>query len=651
MKENLFESRFRQQRQKLDTWVPCPRMCGLLVLWLAIAVTIFHNAEPPSSVADEIARQLAAGNAPHWKLDTVVGIYWGAAANCTIAGLLIITMRWWCRQSSAAETDPRSSVKSGRFFLLALILIVITAGAVRWKLANGSLWWDEMWNVKMATVGEFRTGSKHPESLRFHPTDFARCAWYYQKPTNHVPTALASKVSYNIWSQLTNARVGEINEFVIRLPVFLSALGSVALIGLCVRRWTGPGPGLVAAAILAVHPWFIRYGIDARAYGPVVFSMLLSLWSLSQALSTDRFRFWLLFGFAQFLLMWSNLHTIWFCASATIAAALLIGIRHSPAHRWPQMGRLLAANALAAAAFLQVFIPNLIQLSRWASSEMDDSRVDFSMLRTTASQLLFGIEPEWPIHGIESAGLVTWASETGGHTWLMWVAILAALAFIISGMLHLSKKNRVAGALILATFLAAIVFLTASWLYDFYFYPRFLIVLLPSVVITLATGLWQGCQWIHCRLSLARPGAIAALGFFGYLLICLPQISVLQKRSYAPMREVAQYILAQKKLDPEVQAFGYGLGSRILRLYDPEIRYTITPPGEKDLRSALEEAKKNQHPLYVFYGYPLFNRMTMPGGFPMLEDPDLFEEVAAFGGIEPEFYFRILKAKEQAWNK
>ena len=66
---------------------------------------------------------------------------------------------------------------------------------------------------------------------------------------------------------------------------------------------------------------------------------------------------------------------------------------------------------------------------------------------------------------------------------------------------------------------------------------------------------------------------------------------------------------------------------------------------DEALKTAIAQAAADKKPLYVFYGYPAFNRMIMPKGFELLEDPAVFEEVAAFPGIEPEFYFRILKAK------
>ena len=261
-------------RDRLRLWAPDGRIGAVLALWLLGAIAILVTVASPSTVKEEIANQLAAGERPSWKLDTVVGIYWAAFANVAIALGTLTTMRWWTQRPSLAQPGPAAGARSRmplRVFCFALLAIAVLAGALRWNLAHGSLWWDELWNTKMATVGEFRTSSKHPDEERFYPTSFARCAWYYQKPTNHPPVALASKVCHKVWVRLAQPDAGTFNEFVIRLPVFVSALGSVLLIGFLARHWAADGAGLLAACVLAVHPWFIRYGIDARAYGPAAF--------------------------------------------------------------------------------------------------------------------------------------------------------------------------------------------------------------------------------------------------------------------------------------------------------------------------------------------------------------------------------------------
>lgn len=643
------------RRSRAHTWIPDFRVCAVLLLWLGSALAILSGAEPPGSVAGAIARQLEEGKVPGWKLDTVTGIYWGAVANVMIALALLVSMRWWAAGAadngeSATGAPAPARASSGAAFHAALIALVLLGGALRWNLAHGSLWWDELWNVKMATVGEFRTGSRHPGEERFYATDFARCAWYYQKPTNHVPTALASKLGHLLWARATAAKDGAFDEFVIRLPVLACALASIFMTGICGRRWAGSGTGLSGAFLLAVHPWFIRYGVDARAYCPLVLCTLVALWALHRALAGNLWRHWAAFGMAQFLLMWSHLHAIWFCGAMTLAAAvLLLRRRAQDGHGHPSPGRLIAVNALAAGAFLQVFLPNLLQLRRWAGGEnIDGSVLDGEMSCSTLSLFLFGIEPRWKAQSPEADGLVSWDGMTGGNPWIMWLAILAALGLGIAGFHALHRKDRTAFFLLTSILGGAATFFVAARVLHLYFYPRFAIPLLPATVIALAAGTWHCGEWLGRLVGNKALGAraCAAMAAAVFTLVCLPQIRVLQTRSYAPMREVAAFLSRRHSESGGMTiALGYGLGGRILKVYRPQVQYVLEPPADQALRKQLDAARNGGKSLYVFYGYPAFNRSVLPEGFQLLDDPSLFEEVAAFPGIEPEFYFRILRAR------
>ena len=54
------------------------------------------------------------------------------------------------------------------------------------------------------------------------------------------------------------------------MPALLASCAAVILLGLLLRQWGHPGAGATAALVLAIHPWYIRYGVDARAYALVV---------------------------------------------------------------------------------------------------------------------------------------------------------------------------------------------------------------------------------------------------------------------------------------------------------------------------------------------------------------------------------------------
>jgi hypothetical protein len=70
------------------------------------------------------------------------------------------------------------------------------------------------------------------------------------------------------------------------------------------------------------------------------------------------------------------------------------------------------------------------------------------------------------------------------------------------------------------------------------------------------------------------------------------------------------------------------------------------------MQKILQQAKEQQRSLFVIQGYNGFNRSEespehrkMAEGFKYLDDKTLFTEVAAFPGIDPEFYFRVFRLK------
>ena len=87
-------------------------------------------------------------------------------------------------------------------------------------------------------------------------------------------------------AKITNAPPGRINEFVLRLPGFATSLAAVALLGILMRLWGFPWTGLLAAFLLAMHPWHVRYGIEARGYTFVVLltisGMVMLTWLMSR---------------------------------------------------------------------------------------------------------------------------------------------------------------------------------------------------------------------------------------------------------------------------------------------------------------------------------------------------------------------------------
>ncbi len=554
-----------------------------------------------------------------------------AVFNVVLVVALVLTRRWWRAEPASAFAAMPGEKRSLTGFWAPLLFIVIIAAGARMKFAQSSLWWDEVWNVRHATVGEFRPEKKSGE-LKFHPTTWAEAAWMYRKPTNHPPVTLASKLSHNVWAKFTRAEPGSFSELALRLPCLLASLAAVAAVALLLAAWGLPVEGLIGAAILALHPWHIRYGVDARSYTFLVPLTLLAAGSLTR-LCGQRSRAvdWWMFGLFQGLIMWCHVLSIWVCAGLFAAGAWLLWRRGPAVDRWRRLARLVAVNAAGAGLFAQLFLPNLLQATQWGEKNQDGNLLTWDYFKTTLSQLAFGLEPAWP-GGPETASLVSFSSLTGGHAWIAWVVTAAVLVLLVAGFLRLRRHHPDAAVIIAALSLMAALFLGGVAATHGYFYHRFLIAALVPWCALLGIAAWTP------RLRLLAVPALLAADMF----LMLPQRRVLDAVPYAPLRDVAAALAPEPHTTNKV--LGYGLGGDALQGYRADVIVLKgNRPMRPDIEAAMAASLEKKEPLFVALGYEGLNRERLPDGFTLLDDPRLFQQTAAFPGIDPLFYFRILR--------
>ena len=191
--------------------------------------------------------------------------------------------------------------------------------------------------------------------------------------------AVAQKLTHGVWKSSTKAPDGTINEFVLRLPGFVASLASVALLGFLMRLWGFPWTGVGAAFLLAMHPWHVRYGIEARGYTFVVLLTISGMGILTvaeghvcrsklEACATARLRrirrqagslsygpmwLWWAFGLNQALIVWSHLFSVWVCAARPRG---MVPLAESHGRRTPaRFCRLVVANVAAAGLLFNCF--------------------------------------------------------------------------------------------------------------------------------------------------------------------------------------------------------------------------------------------------------------------------------------------------------
>ena len=120
-----------------------------------------------------------------------------------------------------------------------------------------------------------------------------------------------------------------------------------------------------------------------------------------------------------------------------------------------------------------------------------------------------------------------------------------------------------------------------------------------------------------------------------------------------PAIDKAEFLRDETKKGQEegtANVIGYGLGGRVFLIYYPEGKFADTL---NEFDAELAAAAERGGPVYVVSGYWYLNLWdgdpadadSVASGAAKLADEDLFEEIAAYGGIDPLFYFRVLRLK------
>ena len=620
----------------MSRWFPS-RGTAVLLTGLALLVWLLRGAVVTSkTLAKAKERWMAAraGDSLSFKWDdaAVLGTHLSTLAALLVILGALLTMRWWHPAASREVAAPelRPAVPRVRWFWPALMGLVIAGAALRLPLASGSLWWDELWNIKYATIGEWRQDEKNPDITRFQATSWQRAAWYYNKPTNHPVLTLPSKAAHEGWKFLTKPEnPGAFNEVVLRLPVLIAGLTAILLTATLTRRLAGAGAGIMAGLIMTLHPWLIRYGVDARGYGLTVAFTAAALFALERATSGAVRRpalWWWLFGSAQFFLMWSHVVANLAVCASLFAIAVWLTATGPALQKRQQLARLVVINLIAAVLLMVAFLPNLLQAVTWGERNDDGNLLTGTYFIKTLTQMASGMEPP-PGPATPGIPFLPW--------WGLGFLTLGGGGALLVGIWFLIRQKVRAVWIPVAMLAAAGSFLLVVHLTGFYFYHRFVLSAAVPLILLIAVG-----------LSRIRPIPLAALPLIAFAGLTFPQTRLLLTRSLAPFRETVAAMHAAVPGAPQgtILPVAYGLGSHVMQCYEPVLR-DIRTDGANRLQSLIDQARRENRPLVLTFGYEALNRIILPDGFHLLDDPMLFERVSTFHGIEPEFTFQVLRLR------
>ncbi|MEA2458358.1 MAG: mannosyltransferase [Thermoleophilaceae bacterium] len=202
---------------------------------------------------------------------------------------------------------------------LALAALIVLAAAVRlWQIGDQSFWLDEAFTVDLVKrpFGDMLSATAQTEST---PPLYYALAWLWAKLFGHGEAGLRSMSA--LFGTLT-------------VPVAWRAG----------RELFSPRVGLIAAALVAVNPFFVWYSQEARSYALLVLMAALSLLFLERALRDRTPRAFALWALVAVL----GLLTHYFAAFLLVPEAIWLVWATRERAAWLATGALAAAGAALA---------------------------------------------------------------------------------------------------------------------------------------------------------------------------------------------------------------------------------------------------------------------------------------------------------------
>ncbi len=632
---------------------------ALILVVMLIGILWLRDAPKPWE--EGVVERLAQGKKPTEKHYVTTYSWVAGAANVFFLGILLACKRFWWRQCEPLVKDaqamrdfvPRAD---SRWVFWGMVgLAVVIAGLTAWPRMSHNLWGDEEYTFRRNVHGDWRWNEQG--ELEFVKIDWLKTAFGYRMPNNHLVQTILSRLAHDWWlANVWEPGQVEVDERVVRWPAYLFGLATIPLLALLLARLGHCRAGPAAAILLAVHPWFIRYISEMRGYAMIIFFVVLLLLLAVEALRSTQWRWWLAFGFCQFLMMWTNVLSIYVPLALNVIIFLLFIMRRADTQWWQgQAARWVVVNILSAMLFFQVMLPNLPWLVEYVSKHQNTPRgtgpdwyADF------AGYMLGGMD--WTWRGGDTPAYMNWTKALTKMSLpinvLGWVTLALLVSCLIYGI-WLSRKQReqdpfmpmVAITLLMAPLLCIMHELVA----DEYFYFWYLIFALPMVPFFVglgAEGFFQRmCKSAGQKAGIAVPSLVLLGIVGGFFALTIHPLQT--KYPVEPLRVTAEYMRGDlEPYPPEEEKVITAGFMMVTPVYNPAYHHVVSV---EELRDLMERARRENKPLYVAFGHYGFAEVAFPEIVALVENPEVFQKEKVFHGTWPQLdrhVFRMIELGE-----
>ena len=584
------------------------------------------------------------------KTDTLdyVRIYgWIAGTiNVVLLTLLVVLCPWWARLRKLTPNSPAAvgGFATPRWFWPLVIVAMATTFFYSLPRMTHGFWDDEELNVRTTLWGKFKPNKNTGE------VEFVRLGWletvygYSKGPNTHTLFSVLARACEEAWNIVARPKGFPLAEWPFRVPALIFGVLAVAAFAWLLRDFGMPATGVMAAWLLAVHPWSVRYASEARGYSFVIFIVPVVFVFWRRAMLTGSWRWWSAYALAEFSLFYCYPGSAFILIVLNLLTlGLLAAAPECAEPRFAQAGRWFCVNVLAGILALQFMLPLYPQAKLYFDFVSSQGFVSgWQWARNTVAYMIGGAP--WTKSGEPWAGYPEWLAAYVDNPVLFWGAASLAITCVALGAFRLLWRSWPSAAFVFVMAICPPITFTVAFFKKFLLYENYVIYSLPGVIICAAAGLTL------VGSVLAKLSGKQTVGLI--FPVCLLLGYVLYTHSFRqwlvenPLQQIRESVIYSRgTLDP---AAAEQKDSRTASFCIPPYLYDAHMErldSAGDFIAALQRSDKDGVSLFINIGMPWAAREYSPQMWALFNNGDLFEEPIRLRGFEPSLDRLVAKYK------
>ncbi len=609
-----------------------------LIITLGLAFLTAWLLLPPST---EAAANIQESLRNHKMIqpEDSVAVYLPKALLVNLGLCVLLGLAWWRGRrdlSSSLDGCTQNITSGNRRQLWAVVgATMLLSGVLNAPRLRVSLWCDEVITMRDFVVGKVRRLKKN-DKLHVEPVRWADTVFGYWRPNNHVLYSMAARLSHEALPKSDSRTASYFNEVSLRMPAYLAGLAALPMLAALALRMGWPHAGMVSVILLALHPWHVRFGTEARGYAFLLLLTPALLLCLVEGARTGRWRWWLGSGIIAFLLLYSQPLSLYIILPAVLSGSLLV-LTHwkSGRDRITILTRLVAGNLLGAMLALPLMLPLLPQVKPFMAARSTAWQMDLQWLRDALAEMFTGVV--WNKYDPSNPYTRPWEQVFDAHPWVVGGGILLMGVVLLAGVIVLWRRGMVTRCLLPALLLPPLLLSLMGVMKGLLVVQYYLVIGLPGLLLVMAAG----TAWL-AKASLPPTTRTRWIPTMACGLACIPfgvathhQREIMRKLPLEPRREAASVMHETLNLkDPQFDVV-ISAGFWPDKAYDPMVQAVGSIEEIQDLaKSAVEKGR----PFYVTCTqYKATRWDTYPEAFGFVENSGLFERVATLYGTWEQF--------------